>query len=410
VESAPSLARADALREAAEAAVARTRMELLPRLELSARYTHIDGFPDGRVGGTGGAPSIRVKIPRNQTGFGARLTWQVSDMFFAMLPALEAAGESARASEAQVAARTLRVRLSARESFYQLARARGNLAVAERAVTQAQAQAQRIEAGVRAGLRTPADGASAAARVASAQQAVALAATAVDVADASLRTLLADADGPVYGIAEPVLGEVDGPELAAAALMVQRARVQRPEIRALEASLAARHKALSAQDASGYPHLAVYAAGDYANPNRYVIPPQAEFRPSWEVGASLIYAPNDTLLAVRRKGESTAQIRALEADLAELLRGLELEVRTARASVARSGQSIEAARAAAVAAEAAYAQRNAELAAGEVTLADVFSAESELNAARLRLLDAAIEQLVQRARLAYALGAEPEAI
>jgi outer membrane protein TolC len=124
----------------------------------------------------------------------------------------------------------------------------------------------------------------------------------------------------------------------------------------------------------------------------------------------LIYAPNDTLLAVRRKGESSAQIRALEADLAELLRGLSLEVRTARASVARSGQSIEAARAAAVAAEAAYTQRNAELAAGEVTLADVFSAESELNAARLRLLDAAIEQLVQRARLAYALGAEPEAI
>jgi outer membrane protein len=410
VESAPSLARVEALREAAEATVARTRMELLPRLELSARYTHIDGFPDGRVGGAGGAPSIRIKIPRNQTGVGARLTWQVSDMFFAMLPALDAAGESARASEAQVAARTLRVRLSARESFYQLARARGNLAVAERAVAQARAQAERIEAGVRAGLRTPADGASAAARVASAEQAVALAATAVDVADASLRTLLADADGPVYGIAEPVLGEVDGPELAAAALMVQRARAQRPEIRALEASLAARHKTLSAQDASGYPHLAVYAAGDYANPNRYVIPPQPEFRPSWEVGASLIYAPNDTLLAVRRKGESTAQIRALEADLAELLRGLSLEVRTARASVAHSGQSIEAARAAAVAAEAAYTQRNAELAAGEVTLADVFSAESELNAARLRLLDAAIEQRVQRARLAYALGAEPEAI
>jgi outer membrane protein TolC len=406
-QSAPSMERAEALREAAEATVARTRMELLPRLDLSGRIAHIDGFPDGTIS-RGPLGEAVIKIPRNQYGVAARLTWQVSDMFFAMLPTLDAAGESAKASAAQAEARALRVRLSARESFYQLARARGNLAVAERAVAQARAQQERIDAAVRAGVRAPADAASAAARVASTEQTVSLAATAVDVADASLRTMLQEADGPVFGIAEPILGEAGEPTLPAASVLVERARTQRPEVQALRQTLAARNKALTAQNAGGYPHLAVYAGADYALPNRYVVPPHNQFDPSWEVGASLAYAPNDTIVAARRKGESNAQIRALEADLSELVRALELEVRTARASLSRSSRSIEAARVATVAAEAAYAQRSAELSAGEVTLADLFSAENELNMARLRLLDAAIEQQLSRARLAYAVGSDPE--
>jgi outer membrane protein TolC len=435
-QHAPSLARVEALREAAEATVARVRMELLPRLEASARYAHVDGFPDGRVGGISAdslaaaralvaevddpeaqallSASIEqqgrgstIAMPRDQVALGARLTWQVSDMFFAGLPTLEAAGESARASEAQAQARALRVRLNARESFYQLARARGNLAVAERAVAQARAQQARVDAGVSAGIRAPADAASAAARVAAAEQTVSVAATAVDVADASLRTMLQDADGPVYGIAEPILVDAVDLELAASDVLIDRARAQRPEVRVLRETLLARQKTLTAQNASGYPHLAVFAGADYSMPNRYVVPPMSKFSPSWEVGAMLSYAPNDTLLAVRRKGESTAQIRALEADLLELLRALDLEVRTARASLSRSSRSIEAAQIAAKAAEAAYLQRTAELGAGEVTLADLYSAENELNLARLRLLDAAIEQQLQKARLAYAVGDEP---
>jgi outer membrane protein TolC len=220
--------------------------------------------------------------------------------------------------------------------------------------------------------------------------------------------MLSDRDGPVYGIAEPILDQVSEPALPAGEVLIARARAQRPEVRALRDTLSARSKALSAQNASGYPHLSLYAGADYAMPNRYVIPPTSEFKPSWEIGAMLAYAPNDTLLAERRKSESTAQIRALEAELGELLRALDLEVLSARASLSHSARSIEAARLSVAAAEAAYGQRRAELSAGEVTLADLFSAEGELNAARLRLLDAAIDQLLHRARLAYALGEQPE--
>jgi outer membrane protein TolC len=238
--------------------------------------------------------------------------------------------------------------------------------------------------------------------VASAEQALSAAETAVDVADAALRSMLQDADGPVYAISEPLL--VAGAEPAALSTLLERARGKRPEVRAMQAALEARTHASKADKAAGYPHLAVYAGGDYASPNRYVVPPLSQFKPSWEVGATLSYAPNDTLGAQRKVAENGAQIAALQAELGELLRALDLEVRRSRATLAHAQRNIDAGQAAVEAAQAAYDRRMAELTAGEVVLADVIAAEQELNGARLRVLDAGIEQQLARVRLAYAVG------
>lgn len=430
-EVSPSLERAEALTRAAEASVERARVQLWPRLDLSARVARIDGFPDGKIGGMSGPelaaaqaaaaqitdPASRMlwersidqqakgqtlKIPRNQVGFSARLSWPVSDTFLAIYPSIDAARASVRGSQAEREARDARVRLSAREAFYQLARARGSLAVAQRALLQTQVQQERVDAGVRAGLRPPSESAAAASRVANAEQALAAAETAVDVADAALRSMLQAGEGPVYAISEPLLVPGDGP--APLAELLDKARGQRPELRALRSAVEARRHLTRTEKAAGYPHLGVYVGGDYAMPNRYVVPPSAEFKPSWEVGATLTYAPNDTLAAQRKVSESNAQIGALEAELNELLRGLDLEVRRSRAVLSHAQRNIDAAQAAVVAAQAAYDRRMAELSAGEVVMADLVAAEQELNGARLKLLDAGIDQQLSRVRLAYAVG------
>ncbi len=69
-----------------------------------------------------------------------------------------------------------------------------------------------------------------------------------------------------------------------------------------------------------------------------------------------------------------------------------------------ANRSAETAHAAHSAAQEAYDRRMAELSVGEVTTADVFASENELNAARLQVLDAAVDRHLARARLAYALG------
>ncbi|HEY6881432.1 MAG TPA: TolC family protein, partial [Polyangiales bacterium] len=260
-----------------------------------------------------------------------------------------------------------------------------------------------IDAAVRSGLRTRADGSGAAARVAAAEQALVAAQASVDVADASLRTLLQDSDGAGYGIAESLVSSEQA-ALPSADVLIGRARSQRAEVLALRQAIRAQRSLAKAQHAVGYPRLAVYAGGDYAQPNRYQIPPRAVWQSSWEVGASLSYAPNDSLVALRKAREDEAHIRASEAELRELDRALVLEVRTARASLARSEQNLAATRAAEAAAQDAYQSRVAELRAGEVTLADLFASEGELNQARLNALDAVVEAGVARARLTYALG------
>ena len=428
---APSIERAEALTRVSQAGVARARALLWPRLELSARVAHVDGFPDGVIGGMDPDalaaaedlaemitdPASRqlwtsylaqqgrggvFKIPRNQVGFSARLNWPVSDMFLAVFPSIDATEANLRASQADREARNARVRLSARENFFQLAHARGNLAVAQRAVLQTQAQQQAIDAGVRAGIRPPSEGASAASRVALAERALSSAETAVDVADASLRSLLQDDEGPVYAISEPLLTPSAEPEPLKQ--LLDKARAQRPEVRGLRAAVEARQLQSRGDQAAAYPHFGVYAGADYAMPNRYQLPPRSEFQPSWEIGAMLTYVPNDTLNADRKVTENSAQIAVLEAELRELLRALDLEVRRSRVTLAHSQRSIDAAKTAVVAAEAAYARRMAELRAGQVVLADVVAAEQELNAARLSMLDAGIDQQLARVRMAYALG------
>ena len=428
VASAPSLARARALSRAAEASVARARAATLPRLEVSATYQHVDGFEDGsidigsdpaaieaaralassvsdpaartlwlgQIESQSGGSGVSIPVPRDRVGFSARLTWPVSDLFFAVLPAIDTAEAGVRAREHEEAVTTAGVRRSAVEAYYTLVRARGAAAVAREAQRQAEAAAAQVEAAVRAGYLTRADRLAADARVADIARGVASAEAGVEIADAALRMLMGDDPGPAYGVA---LGDVEVTDVTA-----ESALAARPELLALHEALTAQRAAARVEDSRGYPHLALYAGADVANPNRYQIPPQQVFTPSWEVGAMLTYSPNDTLGAVHRGDELGAQQAATEAQIEQLERGVGLEVTQAHAQLRAARRSVEAARITEETAHEAYESRLAQLRAGGATTADLFAAEGMLDHARLETLDAEVQLRVAAAHLAYAGG------
>lgn len=430
----PSATRVRALARASEASVARARAQMWPRLELSGRYTHIDGFPDGTIStgvsaqdqmaaqelaGNVTDPAARtlllrmleaqsrspsIKIPRNQWDFGVSLTWPVSDMFFAMLPALKSAKAAVRAEEARVATMEAQIRRDARQAFYQLARARGGLAVATEAERTANAQLSQVQAGARAGYLTESDLLDAQARVAATSRMLASAKAGVEIADAALRTMLGAQDGPVFGIAEPVLDRDQAP-LEAADVLLARALQQRPEVAALQASAQAQAAAIDANSAAAYPHLALIAGANYANPNRYVIPPRERFDPSWQVGAAITWSPNDVFISNQTVNNLQGQAEAVHAQLDELRRGLTLEIRRTLAQLKAANEAYVSAESSRSAAEAAYKSRLAQLNAGHSTSADLLLAETQLDQARLAVLDAAIDLRLARTNLRYATGA-----
>jgi|GEM_PF-2045042 len=428
----PSAARVRALARASEASVERARAQMWPRLELSGRYTHIDGFPDGTIGPTMTAeeralalsvvdnvndPAARalfqrqfdaqtptIKIPRNQWDFGVQLTWPVSDMFFAMLPALKSAKAAVLAEEARVATTEAQIRRDARQAFYQLARARGGFAVATEAERTANAQLAQVQAGARAGYLTESDQLDAQARVAATGRALASARAGVEIADAALRAILGAEDGPVFGIAEPVLDNDQAP-LEAADVLMARALQQRPEVAALQATSQAQVAAIDANAAAAYPHLALIAGANYANPNRFVIPPRERFDPSWQVGAAITWSPNDAFIANHTVGNLEGQAEATRAQLDELRRGLTLEIRRTLAQLKAAREGYTSAETSRTAAEAAYRSRVAQLNAGHSTSADLLLSETQVDQARLAVLDAAIELRLARTNLTYATGA-----
>ncbi|MEM9189438.1 MAG: TolC family protein [Myxococcota bacterium] len=426
LEANPSLERARALSTAASSSVSLARAALLPRLDLSASYTRIDGFDDSTLRGQtdpdaqaalramanqvtdpaaqalwlgtidSQGQDLSIAIPRNRYGLRARLTWPVSDLFFRLLPAMEAAEGVERAREFELEVEASGIRRSAFEAYYALVQARGVLAVTEESKRQATAQRDEIEAAVRVGVLARADLLSAEARVAEVAQAEANARAGVEIADVAIRVLLNDDNGPVYGVR---LGDVRRVSANA-----REAFANRPELKAIQASLGAQVAQARAERSRGYPRLSVYAGADYANPNPYQIPPQEEFTPSWEVGATLSWSPNDTLTSVHRDSELDAEQAATRAQIVELERAIRIQVARARAQLRAAEERIVAAEAAEVAANAAYQSRLSQVRNGTATTADLFAAEGTLNRARLDHLDAQVGVRLAATELAYAVG------
>lgn len=429
IDTSPSLARARALSRASEAGVARARAQMLPRLDLSATYMHIDGFEDGsivvaadpdaidaqrelasritdpaaqtlwnaQIDAQASGNGVSVPMPRDRADFGARLSWPVSDFFFAILPAVDAAEAGARAREYELAVSEAGVRRSAYEAYFSLARARGAHGVAAEAEQQARARLEEVEAALQAGFLTDSDRLAVVSRVAEAVQMVAATLSGVEIADAALRTLIGADDGAVFGVFLDAEAPVDGD--------YRTALENRAELQALREVVAAQRGSAQVAYAGGYPHLAVRAGANYANPNSYQVPPTPVWAPSWEVGASLTWSPNDTLSAVRYGDQLSSEVSATEAQLENMQRMIHLEVRRAQAELRAAQRGLEAALASVDAATIAYASRQAQLRAGGTTTAELFDNERQLNRARLAHLDARILVELAAVHLAYAVGA-----
>ncbi len=428
LSTSPDLDRARALADAAQASVSQARANMLPRLDLSANYVHVDGFTNGsiqvpvspdaiaaqrelaamvsdpaaqalwnaQIAASESNTGFSISVPRNRYNLGARLSWPVSDFFFAVMPMVDAAEYGATARQHEEEAAEAGVRRSAREAYLSLVRARGAAGVAREARRQAEARVEEVVSAVRAGFLTTADELEANARLAEADQAVAAAEAGVEIADAALRTLIGAEDGEVFGVSFEDRTPVN--------VDYEEAIRNRAEIRALRARLESQRSASSASDASGYPHLAVYAGADYGNPNRYQVPPTATWTPSWEVGASLTWSPNDTLVAAHRGDQLSAEQQATESQIQNVERMIRLELRRADAERRASERAIEAAEASLGAAEAAYESRLAQLRVGNTTTVAVFDAQRQLDRARLSLLDARVQRALANVHLAYAAG------
>ncbi len=436
VESAPSMEQARLAVRAAEAGARQAWQGFFPQLEVSARYTRLSPITQPSFGGVGfddeqlataraavagvddpearalwgslldvfgNSGSFSFPVLLNQYALRASVTLPVSDYLLTVLPSYRAANLAAEAQQIQVSVEERLVALRTREAFYELARARGALGVAEKALEQARAHRAQVAALVEAGAAARVELLRVEAQVAQARVAVAQAAGGVAIGERALRLLMhAPSDEPI-AIGEDFSVEPPSPPGNLAEL-TERGLRDRPELVAMERLVEARERSIQAELGRQYPQLLLRANFDLANPNNRIIPQQQEFRGTWDVSVLLRFSPNQMGAARQRAEQARAALLEVRAQIEGVRDAVRLEVARAYEELQAARLALEAARVGSSAAQESYRVRFEQLEAGAAVTSDLIDAEAELTRARLQLLDAAIGVRLARARLGQAIG------
>ncbi len=383
-----------------ESQLAATRLEFLPRATLSARYTRLSPTDDTAIEGL----PVPVTIPgplENQWSFGAQLAVPLSDYALRYPHATAARRHAVGAAGHLSAAERRKAAAGARRAYYEWARVKLAIIVAEKSLAQAKDHQAMAERRLAAQSVTKADVLLAEARVAEAEQRVVSARSGAGVAEKQLRIAIGQPDGQL-AVGENVLADL--PPAAAGDRLVARALAARPELRALGENLEAIDGQGKLERAGLLPRLDLVGNYAYADPHPRAFPQQDEFRSAWDVSAILSWSLDGAARAREAQNGLAARRRQLAAERRQAIDGITLEVTAAAARVSEAEHAIDASKRALVAAEEAYRVRQRLYEVGSASSTELGDAETELTRARFGLIDAHIDVRLARVELDLAAG------
>lgn len=396
------IAELQARREGAEATETEQSVAWMPSLSFLGGYTrtnHVQEFAIPQPGGR--ALVVYPDIPDN---FRARLdlVWPVYSA--GRTDALERAADAERkATEEDILAARSDLRLEITRAFWALVSAIESERVVTRSLDTIGAHVQDLRSRFDQGLIAPNDVLTAETQQ-SRERGLAIEAKNLrGVSEADLRRLIGvDA---IVGI-EPVavLENAGTPSSSSIEGLLNEARTQRAERRALEDRLQASRAREEALAAEARPQVGVNAGYDYASPNSRFFPKTNLWHDSWDASVNLSVSIWDGGRRGAHRAEAVAASHAVEARTAEFDRQVSFEVQQRRLEVDSSRAAIEAAAdgvRSAVEAQRVVMER---FRAGVVTNTDVLDANLAVLQAELDLTRARANAHLADARLERAVG------
>ena len=377
---------------------------VVPRLELIGRYSRLSPVdnPTFEIPGLGALtfPSLEQQIASDAT-----LAYSFTGSLAESLPAYRAAKKNEVAAGLQVEAARNDVAFAGQQAYYAFARAKADLGVAEFALEAAESQRKETDALVRAGSAARVDLLRVEAQEEAARVAVERAKLALQVTTRSLQALMLTDDLPTLGedLSQPVDGVPSGTEVA----LKERAFRERPDLHALRTYIEARKHQLRSAIGGKLPDLLVRASAQYSNPNLRVIPQEDRFVATWEAGAVIRWAPNDTVQAQGLSKRIQAELDRAHADVTALEQAIRVEVAEGYHGMQAAQSAMESARLGLEAAREGYRVTRDQLQAGIVNTTTLLQAQSELIRAQVDVVDSAIGLRVAKATLLRAIGEMP---
>ena len=413
VATSPDLDRTKTLLLDAKGGAMQAMSALVPRLELLGRYSRLSPVDNSGVFAFENplAPGETLEVPfdfpslTQQLASDATLIYSFTNSLAEALPAYRAAKKNKISAAYQIEAERNNVAFAARQAYYEFARAEAGLGVANFALEAAESQRKETESLVQAGSAARVDLLRVEAQEEAARVAVERAKFGLQVATRSLQALMHTEELPTLGedLSEPVDGVPTQPESA----LKERAFRERPDLRALRAYVEASKHQLRSAIGGKLPDLLIRGSAQYSNPNLRVFPQQERFAATWEAGAVIRWAPNDTVRAQGRSKQLQAELERAHADVIALQDAIRVEVAEGYHGMLAARSAIESARLGLSAARESYRVTREQLQAGIVNTTTLLQAQSELIRAQVDVVESAIGLRIAKAQLLRAIGETP---
>jgi outer membrane protein TolC len=405
--SAPNVEQARALERAAQADVEAARASRLPQVELSAAYTRQSDVPELTLALPGQAP--RTIFPNIPDNYRTRLGGSVPVYTGGRLRALTRAAESeAAAAKGDVTTAGADLDLETTTAYWDLVTARENERVLRESLGAYEAHLADARHRQEVGLAARNEVLAVQVERDRAELARLRAANAAEVAEANMRRLMGV---PALTRIEPAEPLAQAGAMASALpvdeggieSLVHEALGRRPERLALQERIAAGESRVTAERATRLPQVSVAGGFDYANPNRRILPPTAEWKDSWDLTLNLSWSVFDGGRRTAATKRASARTDALRQQAEGLDRGIRLQVTQRYLELTAAGRALD------VAARNLEAARENSRVASERQQAGVIPSSERLDAEVLHL-QAALDHAEALAQLRTARAALDRAI
>ncbi len=397
LEASHRLAELGARQEAAEAVEDQRKAASMPQLALLAGYVrtnHVDEF---------GIPGARVIYPDIPDNIRSRVDLQWPIYTGGRMSALTraAAAEAGAIAQDREAARA-DLRLEITRAYWAVITARSSIAVVNQALGRIGAHLNDVRNQLNVGLVPPSDVLSLEAQQARQQQLLIEAENVAETTALDLRRLVGLAPDAAFDLAD----RIDAPSTPSqqAAALVDAAKANRAERKALEIRVEGFGERLTAAQAGRLPLIATVGGYDVARPNPRIFPRQGAWKPSWDVGVNFNWAFFDGGRARAEAAEAAANQKAAEERLKDFDANVNVEVRQRAADVASAQAAIAAADVGVRSAAEARRVIAERFSAGVATNTDVIDAQVALLQADLDRTRALANEKLAEARLDRSLG------
>jgi outer membrane protein TolC len=331
------------------------------------------------------------------------LTLQISDYFLRIEQNYTAATRSRDAAEWDLAGARALAASNGHVAFYTWLRARGGVTVAVQALNDQRAHLRDARNQFDVGNASKADVLRAETAVSSAGLALVQAENFASLSEKQLRVALHVADEIPL-----IPGEDLDAQLPAVASnlreLIAEALTKRPEVKSADANAASARSQAAVAASTRYPNLSAFADGIIANPNPRIFPQSQTTFATWDVGAQITWSPNDVLTANGAVNDAESRAASIEANKETVRDGIEVEVTQDWQSVREQDFAIQSSTRELASAQEAYRVQRELFNNGRGTSATLTDAETDLQRARLDLLNAKTNARVARAQLDHALG------